>query len=84
MYAGQTDDGLSSQVASILDQEVKGPTEAAWSDGEGKTWVTSVAGVDRDGDYIPTYPCDGSWRTFAPTTGEKGETRAKRPALRRR
>jgi hypothetical protein len=66
--AGQTDDGLSSQVASILDQEVKGPTEAAWSDGTGRTWVTSVAGVDIDGDLIPTYPCDGSWRTFAPTT----------------
>ena len=72
---GQRDDGFGQQVADRLGLDVTAPTELAWSEADGTTYVTSQAGMDIYGNPIPTIPPDGQWRVFHPRMDSAEEHR---------
>jgi hypothetical protein len=58
----------AQQLADRLDTTVEAPDQLAWSDRDGNTFVSSMAGYDQYGNPIPTEPHDGNWITFHPRT----------------
>ncbi|MFD8148439.1 hypothetical protein [Streptomyces sp. NPDC059708] len=64
---GQGEDSFAQQLSDKLGVPVTAPTELAWSDAEGNSWVASGV-FDEYGDMQSTWPPDGEWVTFKPNS----------------
>ncbi|MFJ3586323.1 hypothetical protein ACIPPS_29420 [Streptomyces sp. NPDC090127] len=62
---GQGEEPFAQELADNLGVPVTAPTELAWSDAEGNSWVASGT-FDEYGDMQSTWPPDGEWVTFQP------------------
>ncbi|MEU9704353.1 hypothetical protein [Streptomyces sp. NPDC047981] len=62
---GQGEEPFAQELADNLGVPVTAPTELAWSDSQGNSWVASGV-FDEYGDMQSTWPPDGEWVTFEP------------------
>lgn len=62
---GQGEEPFAQELADKLGVPVTAPTELAWSDADGNSWVASGY-LDEYGDMHSTSPPDGEWITFEP------------------
>ncbi|MFJ8163019.1 hypothetical protein ACIRBY_19115, partial [Streptomyces sp. NPDC096136] len=60
---GQGEGSFAQQLSEVLGVPVTAPTELAWSDSQGNSWVASGY-LDEYGDLQSTWPPDGEWITF--------------------
>ncbi|MFG2771588.1 hypothetical protein [Streptomyces sp. NPDC048350] len=62
---GQGEEPFAQELADNLGVPATAPTELAWSDSQGNSWVASGV-FDEYGDMHSTWPPDGEWVTFEP------------------